>query len=166
MTEQTTMFGSAPDHVEPNDTLSKAKRQVEHLLEEGSDCPCCGQMCKLYPRPLHAQMAAWLIWLVREHVKTGDWVDVKTSPVRGGDYAKLVYWGLVKHMPKDESDTKRRTSGMWKPTFKGILFAKRKRRAPDRAFVFNNQVRGFSDRWIDVVEALGKGFDFEQLWYG
>ena len=137
-------------------------------LDKGVVCPCCGQFAKRYRRSIHAQMAAWLICLVRVWEREQDWVDVKTLPARGGDYGKLVLWGLARLRP-NPNDPSKRTSGLWLPTTTGVEFAHRRLRISKYVYVYNGAVDtragagGFDDPLIDVVEALGERFDYEEL---
>lgn len=156
--------------VEPQDTLSKAKRQVEHLLDHGSHCPCCGQYCKVYRRKFTWEMAAWLIWVYQEYCAAKKFragfialVDVRQYSLRGGDYAKTAYWGLAERKPKDPEDKARRTSGLWKPTEKGEDFVQQRISIPSHAYVYNNEVKWFSDSKVDIIQALGNKFDYEEL---
>jgi hypothetical protein len=169
MPDQMSLLGDAPEPTE-TDTLSKARLQVEHLLDHGSHCPCCGQYCKVYRRKFTSEMAAWLIWMYRDYATLtkwrygcNHWVDVKRYSLRGGDYAKTAYWGLAERKPKDPEDTSKRTSGLWKPTVKGEHFVQQRISIPSHAFVYNNEVKWFSDSKVDIVQALGNKFDYEEL---
>lgn len=169
MTDQMSLLGDAPEPTD-TDTLSKAKRQVEHLLDHGSHCPCCGQYCKVYSRKFTCEMAAWLIWMYREYAtltkwrhECNYWVDVKQYSLRGGDYAKTAYWGLTERKPKDPEDTSKRTSGLWRPTVKGVDFVQQRISIPSHAYVYNNEVRWFADSKVDIIQALGNKFDYEEL---
>ncbi len=106
-------------------TLKQAKDFLRLYAEKGVRCPCCKQYVKVYRRVLGSQMARWLIWLVRtweqtdkarygstprfafdrrfeEGTDVGVWVYIRQSPVRGGDYAKLIHWGLVEQKPNEK----------------------------------------------------------------
>lgn len=143
-------------------TLLDARRYVQNKREEGVFCPCCGQYAKTYRRKLNSEMALWLIWLVKQFkLKPDDWVDVKTAPLRGGDYGKLIHWGLAAQCLN--TDKTKRTSGLWKPTEKGIHFSQRRVRVPSHVYLYNNEVLGFRDTLIDIEEALGERFDYAEL---
>lgn len=147
--------------------LQDAQQHVRASLEQGVTCPCCEQLCKLYKRTIYCAMAKWLLWLVKRYEETGTWVNVKDSPVRGGDYAKLALWDLAYseayYLSKSESPTAGRT-GMWAPTVQGIQFAKGEITVPKHAFVFNNQRFRYSDDHIDIYDALGEEFNFSEAW--
>jgi hypothetical protein len=42
--------------------LDDAKAELEAKLDEGVECPCCGQLAKRYERKLYSTMARQLIW--------------------------------------------------------------------------------------------------------
>lgn len=142
-------------------SLAEARLMVSGGVHEGVTCPCCDQFVKQYKRSLNSTMARWLIWLVRTSKKTpGEWVNIKRSPVRGGDYAKLLHWGMVSQAP-DEEGGKR--SGMWRPTARGIDFAHSAVRVPSHVFLLTGQVEGWSTTSIDIRGALGSRFDYLEL---
>lgn len=148
---------------EPN-SLETAIAHVFSNRNEGVECPCCGQFAKIYRRALNSQMACWLIWLVREAERAPEgpgWVDVKRSPVRGGDYAKLVHWGLIEQCPND-NDAKR-TSGLWRPTDHGVAFALGRVQVPSHVYIYANKVEGFANKFIGIEDALGARFDYAEL---
>lgn len=154
-------------------TLEDAKTYVLSKRDEGVPCPCCGQYCKVYPRSLNAAMARFLIWLVREYetrkktdAATDLWVSVNDGPLiqnrkGGGDFAKMEHWGLIEQMANDD-DTKR-TSGFWRPTQSGIDFVYHRITVPKKAVLYLNECVGFSGEKINIREALGTKFDYQEL---
>ena len=150
----------------PGVSLSRARAMVDDRLEEGVECPCCGQFCKLYKRKLNSGMAAGLVWLTREYLRSGEWINIPETGPRfllrtGGQFSVLEHWGLIEQQASD--DGAKRTSGMWRPTDKGVDFATKKVRVPSHVHLYDNTVRGWSDRSLDVVEALGSKFDYAEL---
>ena len=143
---------------EPEDT----KAFLRANYEKGCRCPACDQHVKLYKRPLGAGMARSLI-LISKGPKIGasGWVDIKSIDVRGGDYAKLRYWGLLEQRPN--ADPKTKDSGVWRVTQKGLKFINDQIRVPSHAHVYNDKVRAFSDVDVNIRQALGKAFDYSQL---
>lgn len=133
----------------------------------GTPCPCCGQICKLYRRHINAPMARFLIWLVRSYEQNPRWVHLKQFPMiqnrrGGGDYGKLMHWGLVEQKPNTD-DPDKRTSGEWRPTPKGIEFARQRISIPEALFLYDNVLQGFSDKKTDIVGALGQEFSYQEL---
>lgn len=186
-----TYFTHDPDQA----TVSDVKRWLRVTAPKGAICPCCKQHVKIYRRVLGSQMARWLIWLVRTwetllpergihprpaaqlHDRLSPegpdhrdwWIDIKQSPVRGGDYAKLVHWGLIEQK-ETELPRKHRTdgarpkdSGLWRPTCKGIDFVHRRIAVPSHVVLYKNQLLGVGEDPIRIHQALGKKFDYEQL---
>lgn len=143
-------------------TMAKAEND-----KAGTCCPCCGQRCKVYKRHLNANMARFLIWIVRSYEQNPRWITLKEFPLmsnrRGGnDYAKLAHWKLIEQKPNTD-DPDKRTSGEWRPTPKGIEFAHLRVSVPDAVFLYDNVVQGFSDHKTDITTALGKEFSYSEL---
>tara|TARA_R110000824_G_scaffold344848_1_gene531477 strand:+ start:4460 stop:4966 length:507 start_codon:yes stop_codon:yes gene_type:complete len=150
-------------------SLWQARTELLEDIEDGATCPCCGQLAKVYRRKLNKEMAKWLVWLVAKYLSSSGhipsvWIDVKDSKVRGGDYAKLALWGLAKRKPVEEG-SKSRTSGLWQPTAAGIDFALGRKRVPSHLYVYNNAVVRESEVKISVKDALGEGFDYQDVYY-
>ena len=150
------------------ETIEDAKEKFMLRIEDGAECPCCGQYAKLYKRPFGSAMARALVWLVREYERNDRWYNIHEFPLiqgrrGGGDFAKLVHWGLIQERETEDDDTARRASGFWRPTGSGIQFAHRRLLVPKRVHLYNNQIRGWDSEYIDVSEALGKKFDYAEL---
>lgn len=164
---------------DPNDaTVAQVKDWLRTRAKKGARCPCCKQYVKIYKRPLGAPMARWLIWLVRtwDHkfepcmLKTVDnaaWIDIRLSPVRGGDYAKLLHWGLVQHkldvLEKKNGAKDTRDSGFWRPTFKGIDFVKGGTQMASHVYLYDNVKIGEEKQLISIQDALGKKHSYKEL---
>lgn len=143
-------------------TMTKAENEPG-----GARCPCCGQVCKVYKRHINSPMARFLIWLVRSYEQRPRWIHLKQFPMiqnrrGGGDYGKLVHWGLVEQKPNTD-DPDKRTSGEWRPTPKGIEFAHMRITVPDAVFLYDNVLQGFSDKKVDIQHALGTEFSYQEL---
>ena len=152
------------------DNLVLARAELFGNLDRGSKCPCCGQVAKAYPRALHSGMAAFLIWLCREHVQAGDWIDVpKRAPrwvmQRVRDFSILRMWNLIEKQPA-KSGEPNRGNGWWRPTLRGHTFAEGKARVPRKVVTYNGEARRFEGPDIEIREALGTKFDFDALWSG
>lgn len=146
-----------------------AKKYLIENREEGVICPCCNQFYKVYARGIHATMARNLIQLYRKTVADGDGyyhVNDFARPYGGGDFAKLRFWGLVEEMEKDPDDTETRTSGMWRITERGKLFARGELMVERYARIFNQKLYRMEGEMIDIRHSLGKRFDYEELMKG
>lgn len=151
------------------DLVSEAQDDLVLHLEEGTVCFCCGQSVKLYPRFLNSTMARGLMWLTNEYLATNDWVDkARIGPAWiqkcGGEFAKLEWWDLIE--PKPNDDTKKRTSGIWRPTNKGIDFVYNRIYVRSPVLLYNNELFGFGGNKITIVDALTKDFDYNVLMKG
>lgn len=150
----------------PGALIALEQQRLNHERERGTRCSCCGQHVKVYPRPVNSSMARWLIDLCRKTTVLADgsftWTNVKVTKARGGDYAKLLYWGLIeKQTPADG-----RNSGLFRPTAAGIEFAQRRTRVVQYIFLYNKQLLGWGGEFVDIVTALGKKFDYDALMRG
>jgi hypothetical protein len=150
------------------ETLEEARAWLEHHKEDGVRCPCCTQLAKIYTRKLNSAMARDLIWLVRRFKHTSDWIDVSTTaPIslqRSRELAKLVHWKLVECKP-EASTRGARTSGIWRPTWPGIMFAENKTALPKYVRLYDGGFLSYPDKGVTTIrEALGDHFDYDELW--
>ena len=76
---------------------------------------------------------------------------------------KLYHWGLIEEMAKDPGDTTRRTSGLWRPTEKGVQFVQCLLQVPKRVYLYNNEILGWDDQTVTIRDALGTKFDYAEL---
>lgn len=130
----------------------------------GATCPCCAQHVQVYRRRIYKGMARVLLWLVREFEQTADWVVLKDGPLfRGGDNAKLAYWGLVQTRTRRSIETHKRNSGEWMPTGHGMRFAKGGVTVPTYAYVYNGDVLGFSAEQCAISDCLKGDFNLADL---
>jgi len=128
-------------------------------------CDCCGGKTKLYRRKLNSGMAAALCWLVANHdlefahIAQGAGIII----LRNRDYSKMELWGLMEQ--QHNNDPAKRTSGVWKATAAGKDFALRKTRAASHVYVLSpgQKVLGWESTTTNVIEALGKHFDYQEL---
>lgn len=148
------------------ETLEEAKQYLRENFEAGAACPCCKQMVKLYKRKLYSTMAKHLINLYWKHENNPEETYFHVSdfcPKHPGDFAKLVYWGLVEEQPKDEDDTTKRTSGFWAITQEGRLFVENQASVLSHALIYDGKLIKLSGKQISVQDALGKDFNYEEL---
>lgn len=148
-----------------HDTLQEARQKVREGWLEGIACLCCGQVVKLYRRSIGKSQARFLIWLVRSCEREQRYYDCKDAPLRGGDYAKLRFWGLIEKEPASEHDNlPSGYSGMWRPTPQGVEFANNRTRVQKYALVFDNKLFGFEGEYTCIEDCLPKYFDFWETW--
>jgi len=152
--------------IKADTTLAEARALVLEARREGIECPCCGQFARTYKRKITGDMASFLIWLVRQRGEGREWSSVQGKRLRGGDYGKLTHWGLAERRPN--GDPTKRTSGVWRPTEKGCAFATQPgiERVPSHLFIYNNKRVGRGDATVNIIEALGTRFNYEELMHG
>ena len=140
-------------------TIDEARLVVAAGATKGVDCPCCGQLVKMYKRGLSKSMVKWLMWLNSKMESDTSWVDVGRTSVRGGDYAKLAYWGLIEQEPaKGENRPGKpiKRSGLWRVTGTGKAFLKAKIRVPRYKLVYNGKVHGDVGADIGIEDILSR----------
>jgi len=139
-----------------------------HVNEEGINCPCCGQLVKIYKRKLNSGMAAALVWLVGEFKRTQDWIDIPAKAprhvIKSREHGRLVHWGLIEQKPNEDSAKK--TSGLWRPTLLGVDSVEGTVSVRSHVFLLNNEMQGFSDSSVFIKDALGSDFNYAELMRG
>ena len=145
-------------------TVQVAEDWVMNNAAEGVECPCCGQTAKLYRRKLYSSMAYALILINGANVPEDcdGWLHVPNllnghgTVARGGDFAKLVHWGLLEGSEK--------ASGHYRITTKGRDFVQCRIVVPEAVFIYDGQCIGDDqDKMVTISEVLGKRFDYEEL---
>lgn len=150
--------------VEPEfNTLEEAKEFLRDNWEKGTKCPCCGQRVKLYKRALYGTIAADLIRLYHLDQSEFHHIGAITSQNRsgGGDFAKLTYWGFVEEAKK--TDPKKRTSGMWKITERGVYFVENRLIVLSHAQIYDGKLLGLTGSPVNIKDVLGEKFNYEEL---
>ena len=149
-------------------TIAEEKIRLRAEVHDGTTCGACGQFVKLYRRSINAGMAAALIRIYRasqDSPSTAGWVDIREIPnVRGGDYAKLRFWGLLEQAPKGDG-----TAGLWRPTVEGGQFVGCERRVGKYVHVYNGspvQIDAEAGPYVSITDALGARFDYNELMRG
>lgn len=147
--------------------LDQLRREWSSIIDgEGGRCPCCDRWGKIYAHRITGSMAATLRWLC-EQSPNGEWVNMpEHAPrwaLRGYQFASLEKWGLLERnrltkKEADENDTKH--SGYWRPTDAGREFSDGTLAVPQIAFVYNNSVLRFSEKYVFFNDCLGKKFSY------
>jgi len=146
-------------------SLAEARDRFFAAIEnpEGTHCPCCGKYGKLYKRKLTTGMALALVWMVRRFEQTGEWIfmprEAPRRVVESNQHPTLKHWGLVEK--KENGDSSRRSSGFWRPTAKGVAFARGQIRVPLYIFEYYDVPCDFSPETISIREV--SDFDYEEL---
>ncbi len=158
-----------------NQTVTQAQEWLASRIDDGAQCPCCDQRVQLYQRRIDSAMAFILVQMALYFVQPGaartdHWLHIprflerfKGRPdTRGGDYAKMRFWGLITAKPEIRDDGSPR-AGFWRITDFGHEFARGVLSAPRFAYTYNNHVVRFSVERTDIYRALGEKFDYAEL---
>ena len=148
-----------------NDALKEMRDNWSVVIaKDGGYCPCCQRWGKIYRRNLNASMARQLMWLVQAPDRGDGWVHVPSSAptwmLRTHQLPTLHLWGLVEGA---DSGTKLASSGLWKPTPEGVLFAQNKITVKKYVYVYNNTVMDSEGEDISVVDALGDKYNYQEI---
>ncbi len=166
----------AGDTIGADSTVAQARAWVDQRTPIGCECPVCHQYARRYRRQVNSAMATALILFFRWHEKhPGEWLHVPTfiaerhlpagldAALRGGDFAKLRFWGLIESKPgeirSDDSDR----AGIWRITALGTRFVRDEVTIKRYALVYNNHVTGSEGSGVTIKECLGKRFSYDEL---
>jgi hypothetical protein len=165
----TPLVGSIDDKA----TVEEARKWVSDRISFGVRCPCCDQFAKVYRRTMTAAMAQALVSMYRIAERADEWVHVPSTlgpthnAARGGDFAKLRYWGLVRESDGEVIiDGDKKSSGFWKITPQGQAFVRGQVRVPRHIFLYDSVFLRYSDDTIDITEALATSFSYTDLMSG
>ena len=155
----------------PRMPISTAKSKVFDNLTNGTCCPVCNQMARLYPRKLTKPMvkALWAMAKVQveyypNHAKM--WVHLPSLGFKGGDPAKMKHWHLIEPQSlceEEKREGQKRTSGFWRLTQNGWNFLEGTAKVPKIVYLYNNQRFGSSDERITIEDAFGTDFNYQEL---
>jgi hypothetical protein len=155
-------------------TLSEAKHFVFENRYEGVVCPCCGQFARVYVRRITSAMCRGLIALYQlnraspvEYIhknRIGKQLNGGEVAFGGGDFAKLIYWGLIEEKNKDEADKAAgRTSGYWRITEMGNRFVENIAVVPETVSLYSGKIVQISEDRVSIKHALRNKFNYEEL---
>jgi len=121
------------------------------------DCPCCGQVAKVYRRSITGAMVFQLKVLYRHGpLVSREWNRLNVEGGLGqagvGDMTKLAYWGLI---------AKDRESSKWHVTRKGYNFLFWDLEIPRYAYVYDGAVQSHSDETMKASHA--RDFEYYDL---
>lgn len=152
-------------HMHDTTPLGKVKSWLRERLHDGANCPACGQRVQLYKRKLNSGMARALIQIYN-HAET-EWVKVQDIPdaPKGGDYAKLRFWGLLESSGDRADDGN--SAGMWRVTEHGRAFVLNISTVPAYVGTYNNRTYRLPDAdevpLISIKDAIGSKFNYDEL---
>lgn len=134
-------------------------------INKGYTCEHCGSFVKLYKRSFNANMAVALLTLYRYapnmFVKAEDLL-IKCGRQRCGDFSYLRHYRFIEPQKATREDGSKR-NGYYRITALGIMFCEGKVTAPSNFLIIHNNLKGFGGREINIHEALGKKFNYNEL---
>jgi hypothetical protein len=148
---------------------------ADRFAEKDTKCPACGGNSRQYNRALNGTMGGGLCWLVKEweaDLSQGlaGWVCV---PERGpkwmtksNQHSSLSWWGLVekKTMTREEQEIiGKKDSGLWRPTLKGVDFAKGKIPVLSHAHTYRGVVLELHGDEIYIHDVKGLKFNYNEV---
>jgi len=144
-------------------TIKEAKEYLRAGFEKGVECPCCKQFVRKYSRKLTTSMSIGLISLyIKADKSIYKPVHIKdVQMVNGGEFAQLKRWELIQDQVNE--DEKKRTSGMWHITNKGIDFVERRIKVPKYCDTYNGKTLKFSEETVNIMESLPGNFDYQEM---
>ena len=146
--------------------LAQLKANWRAIIErDGGHCPCCGKWGKISPQGMNETRALALLWLSRAPVDADGWVDVpRIGPrwlLRGKTHTTLQHWAFVES--GSNHDTTKKSDGFWRITERGRQFIAGSLLVPKKAYIYNNQVEGWSDECVSFRECFGRFFDYDEI---
>lgn len=141
-------------------SLGEARGWLRERVDRGEHCPLCGQHSKVYKRKLNSGMARSLILM---HKRGGSgWIHIPTElPARSREEGKLRYWGLIEESPVEREDGGR--AGWWRVTSTGTRFVLGRSTVPKYARIYDDRLLRLDGEPIDIWDALGDKFDYDEL---
>jgi hypothetical protein len=137
--------------------------------KDGVTCPCCDQLCKVYRRRVTPTMIGFMIQLRKLHRQNVEWAKVGyDGQIRceGGDYARLLFWGLVEQQNAGPREDGSRRTGYWRLNAHGEAFLRGDLAVPEYIYQYNEQrlpdPEGVNIRKLLVHELLRKNFNLEE----
>jgi len=134
------------------------------IADEGARCPCCRKWAKVNAFNLTGILLRKLILLCSRSTLQHLWVktsDVENFPRwfnKTNDHSKLAYWGLVESRSTPGKTTKQ--SGHWRPTLRGLRFARNDLSVPTTAFVYDSAVVGHSANLVSAADVRTKSYSY------
>lgn len=133
---------------------------------EGFKCKCCGQYCKLYTRKLNSSMALVLLLIWKSgktnYIHVENFLKELNRANLRADFHKLVWFNLLERKKELREDNSPR-NGFYKITGRGIAFAGNKLTVPKCVKIYNNHFEGFEGEQVNIIQALGEKFNYQEL---
>lgn len=132
-------------------------------------CPCCSRLSRLWKMRIHATLAAMLCRMyfvsMRSYALPDGWVHLdhfKEKSTTGNDFSIVKHWGLAIPRPA-EDDPEKNSFGFWRLRQRGVSFVENKEKIEKYLWIFDDKVMKKSEDDADIIECLGKKFNYETL---
>lgn len=144
----------------PSAPLAQLRAWVKSRAGDGDVCPVCDQHFKVYRRKINTGMARSLIRMYR--LGGVDFIHLPTTVgSRSREEGKLRYWGLVEEMSAVREGGGH--AGYWRVTEAGEQFVIGALKVPQYAEVYDGNLLGLTGVFVNVVDALGDAFLYNEL---
>lgn len=146
--------------------LAQLKSNWRATIEgRGGYCPCCDRWGKISPHSITEKQALTLAWMRRAPADEHGWINMPLHAphwvMRSKNFSLLQHWGLVQSAPS--ADEKKKGSGHWRLTQQGKDFIAGRIQLPLKAYIYNNQVEGWSDQKVSFQDCFGRSFDYAEV---
>lgn len=149
----------------PPHIINRVREWLRPRVDKGVECPCCTQFVKVYDkRQITAGMARVLIAMYHDGGDENGYVHItKFRHIeKGGDTAKLRFWGLIEPMPGRRQDGSTRV-GWWRVTNLGKSYVRGTTSVPKYAREFKSNVQKLHGEPRTIRDALGEKFNYDEL---
>lgn len=157
-----------PKKFNDDTTLGEVREYLHEHGKKGVDCPACDRLVKIYDRKINGGIVMNLFPMYRFNLENPQdflhvYSAIKADQGMNMEYSKLAWWNLIEKMAGKPEDKAKKSSGMWRITPKGIAFLRGQITIPERVSIYDNRIVGYSENHVNVREALGNKFDYEEL---
>lgn len=149
-------------------TIGEAKLKLFNSAHEGTYCPCCESLVKIYRRTISGKSINMLSGLYNlAKAETGRYFHLSkvlrnSGQIQTSEFPKLRFWGLIKRLDI-ETDNGSNHSGHYSITQKGVDFLLGRLKIPKYASVYKNEVQEMSKELVTVYECRANKFHFQDL---
>lgn len=149
-------------------TIEQLKELLRENMDKGTICPCCNNYVKMYKRKLTSSMVFCLIHFKKHVDKNGNEFQnfitildrLKLTSTQRADWQKLVYFKLI---TAETSERGHPRSGYYKLTELGIKFVNHQSVVPEFVKVYNSKTYGYSEKQINISQAINNKFNYLEL---
>ncbi len=155
-------------------SVDEARTHINKKIAEGVTihCPVCDSLLKRYRRYLdHSKVRTLkILYDYTEKNPTIEWVhipnvltELKVKSSRGGDFAKLRFWGLVEPHSGSRLDGSKRT-GLYKITELGKAFVREETKVPAYIYMYQSRLYDVDEKipLISFNESLDIHYDHKE----